>query len=116
MPAAHHSADMSPILTGVGVILIIGSVLGGWFAMSMKTTVETGYSSYESGAVNNIGLLADRQIYLTLAVAALVVGVILVAACSISDSIREHALQVQTAINPPLPTAPVHFPTPTEQV
>jgi hypothetical protein len=114
--SASEPPGMSPILTGLGVILIIGSVLGGWFAMRMKTTVETGYSEYGSSTVNNIGLLADRQMYITFCVTALLLGVILVAACSLADSIREHALRVQTAINPPLPATPIVFPTPPEQV
>lgn len=57
---------------GFGTFLIIAGVLGIMVALGMDTSVATA-----SGRVNNLGLMADRQIYILIAAAVLIVGTLL---------------------------------------
>lgn len=59
-------------MRGFGTFLIIAGVLGIMAALGMDTSVATA-----SGRVNNLGLMADRQIYILIAAAVLIVGTLL---------------------------------------
>jgi hypothetical protein len=58
----------------VGVLLLILGGIGLIYAFNMETSVETAF-----GAVNNIGLLNERQTYLILSGGASLVGLLLAA-------------------------------------
>lgn len=61
----------------LGLLIFMGGVLGMCYAMTMETTVDTGY-----GKVNNIGLIADKQSYQTGAGMALLAGLLLIGVSS----------------------------------
>ena len=69
-------------MQSVGAVLVAIGVAWGIFALKMDTTVSSGY-----GAVNNIGLISERQIHLGLAGLLILVGVVLIAAATIRHSI-----------------------------
>lgn len=59
-------------MRGFGIFLIIVGVLGIMAALGMDTSVATA-----GGRVNNLGLMADRQVYILIAAALLIVGTLL---------------------------------------
>ena len=57
----------------VGIFCVIGGALWVFFTLNMDTSVSGGLYG---GRVNNFGLMADRQLYLTMAIGLLVIGVL----------------------------------------
>lgn len=73
LPSPTTHSDSSS-LARVGVLLLILGGIGLIYAFNMETSVETAF-----GAVNNIGLLNERQTYLILSGGASLVGLLLAA-------------------------------------
>lgn len=57
-----------------GKLLLIGGALALIIVLNMKTSVSTGF-----GEVNNLGLIADKQNFLLMSLAAIVAGLVLLA-------------------------------------
>ncbi len=75
--AALPSLEIPPLRIAGGALLGIGA-LAIVLALSMDTTVATGYAGVER--VNNVGLMNDRLVYLSAGGIAAIIGAILVVA------------------------------------
>ena len=60
-------------MKGWGQLALIAGVVGLIAALSMDTSVSTGY-----GRVNNLGLMKDQQNYIFIAIALMVIGLMMV--------------------------------------
>lgn len=82
-------------MKGIGIILLVAGLIGAVFALSMDTSVNTGY-----GSVNNIGLMAEKQNLLLFAGFAATVGAILFGFSSVQQGDKT-ALTTKTHSAPP---------------
>ena len=86
-------------MKGVGIILLVAGLIGAVFALSMDTSVSTGY-----GSVNNIGLMAEKQNTLLFAGIAAIVGAILFGFASVRQgdktAILDETILDETLLGP----------------
>jgi hypothetical protein len=66
------AAEYGGCMKGFGILCMIGGTIWVLISFNLDTSVSTGL-----GRVNNLGLMADRQSYLTMAMGTIVVGVLL---------------------------------------
>jgi len=65
----------SSALTSIGIFLLLAGAVGIYLALGIDTSVPTGISAQR---VNNVGLIADKQNYILVSIAASVVGALFI--------------------------------------
>lgn len=68
-----NSGSQPSTLLSFGVVLLIFGLIGLGISLSMKTSVETGLNG-DLSEVNNLGLLNDKQNYVIVSTAILIIG------------------------------------------